>query len=188
MNLTKATLASVLLAAMLLAMQESMAQFGGGFPGGASTGGGMRGGRGSQGSIPRDQQRPAMQENIADQVEYRMDLLQEDLKLRPEQYNPWVAYADKVKALAADIARERGRTVPMTSGNALQQIDQIVNAARNRLTALEDVASVAKVLYDSLAPEQKLLADSRIAMIIPAAAGFAPAAVSEMRNRPGGAP
>jgi hypothetical protein len=53
-----------------------------------------------------------------------------------------------------------------TQTNALQHIGQSVDAAQNRLTALQDVESSAKVLYQTLTPEQKNLADMRIPTII----------------------
>lgn len=57
--------------------------------------------------------------------------------------------------------------------NALQQLDRAVDVARNRLTALEDIASAAKTLYGSLTPQQKSLADSRFTTIIPLTDGSA---------------
>ena len=56
-------------------------------------------------------------------------------------------------------------------GSLSQQIDRQVDAARNRLTALEDIAQSAKALYASLSPEQRPAADPRLAnlMTIPVA-------------------
>jgi hypothetical protein len=50
--------------------------------------------------------------------------------------------------------------------NVQQQIDRIVDAARNRLTALEDIAQAAKALYAKLAPEQQPAADPRLANLM----------------------
>ena len=54
---------------------------------------------------------------------------------------------------------------------ALQRIDQSVDAARNRLTALEDISSAAKALYGRLTPEQQSLADTRLATTLPTGFG-----------------
>jgi hypothetical protein len=55
----------------------------------------------------------------------------------------------------------------------LQRIDRAVDMARDRLTAIEDIALAAKSLYARLTPEQQQVADPRLANIIalPLAAG-----------------
>ena len=106
-----------------------------------------------------------VQESLTEQIDFRLNTLQENLNLRSDQFNAWAAYADKVKALTADITRERSRAY--ANNNALQQIDGITSSTRNRLTALEDIATSAKVLYATLAPEQKPIADARLATTIP---------------------
>lgn len=168
------------------AAPDLLAQFppgGGGFPGG-----GMRGGRHRPDGSGKDK-RPAIQENTADLVEYRLELLQEDLKLAPGQENAWIAYADKVRALTSDILRERSRAPTMDAPtNALQQMDHAVDVARDRLTALEDIATAAKVLYASLNPEQKMLADSRFATIVPLIEGSAPAGAGNRMMQQGNGP
>jgi len=170
---TKFAVIYLLAAITACAAPDLLAQFppgGGGFPGG-----GMRGGRHHPDSSGKDK-RPAIQENAADLVEYRLELLQEDLKLAPGQENAWVAYADKVRALTSDLLRERSRArTTDKQTNALQQMDHAVDVARDRLTALEDIAAAAKVLYASLNPEQKMLTDSRFTTIVPLIEGSAPA-------------
>ncbi len=131
----------------------------------------MRGGRNRPDSFAKDK-RPVIQQDTADLVEYRLAMLQEDLKLSPGQENAWLSYADKVRALVSDITKERGRG--QNAGmqmDGLQQVDHAVDVARNRLTALEDIASAAKALYGGLTPQQKSLADSRFATIIPLITG-----------------
>ena len=81
-----------------------------------------------------------------------------------EQEPLWQAYVDKVRALGNDLARERGRRP--AQANVEQQIDRIVDAARNRLTALEDIAQAAKALYAKLLPEQQPAADPRLANLM----------------------
>ena len=106
-----------------------------------------------------------MRENVSEQIEYRLNVLQEDLKLRPDQYDAWIAYTDKVKTLAADITREHSRAPGNT--NAMQQIGGITSGLRNRLVALEGITASAKALYEGLSPEQKTVADARLATTIP---------------------
>ena len=148
------------------AAPDALAQF----PGG---GGRARGGL-PRGDMQRGE-RPAAVENISELIEFRLESFQEDLKLTPNQQKLWDPYADKVKALAADIMRERARARTAQQMTAPQQIDHALDVARNRVTALEDVAASAKTLYDGLTREQKLLADSRFATIVPLIAGSAPA-------------
>ena len=79
--------------------------------------------------------------------------LHEDLKLTPLQEPLWEAYLEKVRLLGNDIARER---VQQPSGRTVaRQIDRIVETARNRLAALEDIAQAAKDLYAQLSPDQQ---------------------------------
>ncbi len=168
----------VFLAAALVALDAA--------PAAAQFGGGMRGGRGEF-SRPRPQQgpaqRPSVQEDPRSQTEFRLEMLHEDLKLSPDQEAAWKPYADKVSALAADMAREQARLKETLGLKSLQRIDQAVDVARDRLTALEDIAAAARALYSRLTPEQQSLADARLATTLPAAAGFA--GVTPARARPG---
>jgi len=111
-------------------------------------------------------------------LEVAVHELHEDLKLTAEQAPLWQAYLDKVRALGNDVARERGRRP--AQGNVQQQIDRIVDAARNRLTALEDIAQAAKALYAKLAPEQQPAADPRLANLM-----AMPLSLDAPRGRPG---
>lgn len=190
MHISRKLIAALLAGITALSAPELMAQFrgGGGFPGGGT--GGMRGGKGRD--APADgarEQRPAARENRVDQSESVMEELREDLKLAPGQQAAWQAYLDKVKAYAADMARERSREQagaqkdPPQQMDALQQLERRVDSARNRLAGLEDIALAAKALYGSLSPEQKTVADARLAKIIPAAAGATPASAPETAGR-----
>ena len=155
---------------------ESIAQFGGGAPGG-----GMRGNRGRPDSQSREQRLP-VQDNSPEQVEDRLGMLEEDLHLSPGQRAAWQAYSDKVVALATDVGRDRTRgALGASSMSSLRQIDPAVDMARNRLTALEDIAAAAKTLYGSLTPQQQSVADPRLANIVSAIAS--PAAVPDGRGR-----
>ena len=153
----------------LLVAPEALAQFqGGGFPGGGFPGGGMRGGMRGGGERMRGEQRsqPAVQRNIVDDTDDRLGMLAEDLQLTDAQMPAWQRYADRVKAYAADIARERSRTGVEPRQDVLQQIDHAVDIERDRLTALEDIASAAHVIYGELTPRQQSVADPRLAAIV----------------------
>ena len=105
-----------------------------------------------------------------EQIEYRLVLLEESLKLAPEQKNDWQNFAEKARAYAADIARERAQNaappVSVLQPTALQHVSRAVDATRNHLTALEDVESATKTLFQSLNPTQKAIADMRIPTIV----------------------
>jgi len=133
-----------------------------------------------------------MQQNAPDHGAVILHELHEDLKLTPAQEPAWQAYTDKLQALATDLARERSRaqSSAQTSAqlNALQQIDRTLDTVRNRLTGLEDIAAAAKSLYEMLTPEQRSVADSRLAKIIPNSATerplYPPEQMGRQRNLP----
>ena len=179
MKLASAVLVVAIIASTSLSIPDASAQFGGmGGPFGGARGGRMdRGGRGgeSQG-INRESrnERPVVtpDSNSFEQIDYRLSLLQEDIKLTAEQSAAWQSFASKARAYAGDLARERTRgavAVPANlppPANGLQHISQAVDGARNRLAALEEVETSAKALYQTLTPSQKTLADLRIPAII----------------------
>jgi periplasmic protein CpxP/Spy len=138
--------------------------------------GGGAGRRGNRGKPSEEQGKGGAQEPQADMLEVTLHEFQEDLKLSPAQEPAWESYLDKVRALATDIARERSRARSAAQENVLQRIDRAVDAARDRLTALEDIAQSAKALYAGLSADQQRIADPRLAniMSIPLAAGASP--------------
>ena len=151
---------------LLLAMNEAGAQFGGGFPGG---GAGRRGGaRGGTGDSDKAAQRPAPPEMRADLFQTTLEELRIDLKLDAAQQSAWNSYTGKLAALMSDLIRERNRSLPGVTAapqDAPQQLDKMVMTAQNRATAIEDVAAAAKALYAMLSPEQKSIADGRLANV-----------------------
>ena len=164
MRRTKARLALIAVV-LVLAANEASAQLGGGFPGGgAGRRGGMRGGAGDADKS----QRPAQEETRADTLQITLEELRIDLKLDNAQQAAWNSYADKLAALLSDAARERRRSMPgvtTAAASAPQQLDRMTMAAQNRATAIEDVATAAKALYALLSPEQKSVADARLANV-----------------------
>jgi hypothetical protein len=150
-----------------VAATQALAQLGGG------AGGGRRGNRGKS---PDEQGKGGAPEPQVDMLEVTLHEFHEDLKLSAAQEPAWESYSDKVRALAGDIARERSRGRAAVQGSLLQRVDLAVDGARNRLTALEDIAQAAKALYGGLSAEQQRVADPRLAniMSIPLTAGTSP--------------
>ena len=168
MKIFRGLISGLLAAAVAFTAPELLAQF----PGGKSgSSGRMRGGA-PPGGIQAP--RPSADSNIVELVEFRLNLLEEDLRLKANQQKSWDPYAERVRALAADIARERTPSQSIAPPTAMQQVNRAVDIARNRLTALEDIGAATQALYDGLSPEQKMLADSRFPTIIPLIAGNAP--------------
>jgi len=107
-------------------------------------------------------------------IEVTLHEFYEDLKLSAGQEGAWDAYVKGIRALMNDIVRERVQREKAQIG-VLQRVDRVVDMARDRLTAVEDIAISAKALYARLTPEQQQVADPRLAniMAIPLAAGAA---------------
>ena len=124
-------------------------------------------GRGGVDRPAKVQEKP---ENSVDQLALILAELREDLKLTADQQAAWDAYARNVEALASDVARERNRTKEVMQMKVLQRLDHAVDVARDRLTAVEDIAAAAKKLYAGLTPEQQSTADPRLATAMAAAA------------------
>jgi hypothetical protein len=164
------------LCSVFLVISDVSAQFGGGgggFGGGRSGGKSGRGGdsQGGNNSSRSERQVAQPETNSYEQIEYRLALFEEDLKLKPEQNDKWQSFAKMTLAYAGDLARERARSMRSTSSgdaptNALQHVRETVDAAQNRLAALQDVESSTRAFYQTLTSEQKTLADSRIPTII----------------------
>lgn len=157
----RGTRATLIAFGLLFAASEAAAQLGGGIPGGGRRGG-MRGSSGAS------EKRPAQQETRVDLFQATLEELRIDLKLDAAQQAAWNTYAGRLAELLADVARERSRAQPGVSATpeaAPQQLDKLVMSAQNRATALEDIASAAKALYVTLSPEQKAIADGRLAHV-----------------------
>jgi len=162
--------ASRLLAALLLivAASDAAAQFGG------SRRGTMGSDRNMRDTSQNRETRPA--QDIVDglsyeTIEYRLTLLTEALRPMPAQAQLMDTFAAKVRAYAADVARQRVARMPPTNAAALQpgaekHLAQAVDDARNRLAALEDIETAARALLSALTPEQRAIADLRIPTIV----------------------
>jgi hypothetical protein len=124
-------------------------------------------------------ERPRAGEQV-DMLETTLHEFHEDLKLAAAQEAAWTAYVDRLRALESDVVRERRQSAQMA---VLQRIDRVVDVARDRLTAVEDIAVAAKALYARLTPEQQEIADPRLANLITAPLGLPAAAGGERPSR-----
>ena len=169
------------------------AQYPGGGGGGGGSPGGPGGSRGGMGGGPRpDAMRgppPAEAPLSAGAlVQTQLDQLEDDLKLTPAQRGAWTAYADKVQKLADATARSRfdARTSAPGPSSALPQLDQIAGGMRSRTTAVEEIVDLARALYAALTPEQKAIADPRLALPVSLlVTGMAPAGMMDGAARGG---
>lgn len=124
--------------------------------------------RGRGGMGPGAGQGKAGKSEPTPMLEVTLHELQEDLKLVPEQQPLFDAYAEALRGLANDVARERQRqnAAKAVSATLVERIDRNVDALRNRLTAVEDIAQAAKTLYARLNPDQQRAADPRLATLM----------------------
>ena len=89
-----------------------------------------------------------------------------DLKLTADQQKAWNAYADGIRALQRDIARDRAPRASDAQLDLAKRLDRAADVARDRLTAVEDIVDSAKGLLKTLTPEQRTMADPRLASLI----------------------
>lgn len=164
------SLAALLCVACLLSTSSASAQLGSGGMGGKQRGGMSDRNRADSQKSNQDNRNDRTAEASFEQIEYRLVLLEESLKLALEQKSDWQQFSEKARAYATDIARERAQNaVPSASvlqPTALQHVSRAVDATRNHLTALEEVESATKTLFQSLNPTQRAIADMRIPTIV----------------------
>ncbi len=89
-----------------------------------------------------------------------------DLKLTAGQQKAWDAYADGIRGLQKDIARDRAPRASDAQLDLAKRLDRAADVARDRLTAVEDIVDSAKGLLKTLTPEQRTMADPRLANLI----------------------
>jgi LTXXQ motif family protein len=130
----------------------------GGSAGRPGTAAGPKGG----GQPPRATDERAAGPNLVELVTLRMSQLEEDLQLQPAQMPAWIAFRERVQRLLDD--RRRSPRTVATEATAPQRLDAIADAARNRLAAVEDVVDAGKAVYALLTPEQRTVADRRLAL------------------------
>ena len=93
--------------------------------------------------------------------------LRDELQLSKAQQTSFDAYIEKLLSLAGDVQRSQFtmRSPPNADSRGPQQFDRLVDIARNRLAAVEEIAEAGGALYAQLSPEQKLVADRRLVTI-----------------------
>ena len=96
----------------------------------------------------------------------------EDLKLTAEQQPAWERYARAVESLQQDVVRERARAKMLDGMDLTQRLGHMVDVARDRYAATEDIAAAAKALYAALTPEQQPLANPSLAGIAEMVSGI----------------
>ena len=154
--------------------QNSFAQFGGRGGFGGIFGGTPRGGRANPQNSTSNVPRPIP--DSYEQTEHRLAVMEVGLHLTSQQREPWQAFADKVRAYASDLSRERARAaIPPSEGtpiSGLQHIDLITDGARIRLNELDDIRTAAGALYATLSADQKKIADARMVTLITPPSGL----------------
>jgi len=74
-----------------------------------------------------------------------------------------------------------------TDASAIQQLEQLAESERKRLTAIDEIADAGKAFYATLTAEQKLIADRKLVLPIrPLATGVVLPRAGEWGNRGGG--
>jgi hypothetical protein len=182
-NARRITGGTLILLTAVFCTSDLLAQF----PGGTRS---DNRGRGDSGRGTVQAPRPPNSGDTVELIEFRLGMLEEDLKLSPAQLKAWEPYAERVRDIAEDISRERVPAQSLAQPTAMQQMNRAVDRVRNRLTALEDVATSAKALYEILGPEQKMLVDARFPTIVPLIAGVpqsVPSAPADRSGQPSGA-
>jgi hypothetical protein len=160
-------------AARRLAVAVVLVLFGtGAFAQGTGPGGGTRGGSPGGGggwmSAPRAAVAPTPSSPM---IQVQLDQLEDDLRLSKEQQPAWNDYAAKVAALMDDVRRAR-EPARAPAGTATEQLDLVAATARKRIAAIDEIAESGRVLYALLTPEQKAIADRRLARLIAPALGL----------------
>jgi hypothetical protein len=170
--MTKFWRAMALLAGIVMATAASAQYPGGrGGPGGPT---GARGGAGERAGEPPAGMRGAPSAvvplNLGAFVEVQLDQLEDELKLTPTQSAAWIAYAERIGKFADDIVRSQfeARAARATSVTAAapEQLGLIADGMRNRLKAIDEIVALGTALYATLTPEQRVVADRRLAQTV----------------------
>lgn len=147
------------------------AQYPGGRGGPAGPSGG-RGGAGERAGEPpagtRSMPSADAPLNLGAFVQIQLDQLEDELKLAPAQRGAWTAYAERVGRFADDVARSRleARVARTPQGSAPEQLGQIADRMRNRLLAVDEIVALGTAFYATLTPEQRAIADLRLAQTV----------------------
>lgn len=115
-------------------------------------GGGMAGPGGGRGH--------AFDPAAADQ---RLAALKSALQITEAQESAWNAYATTVKQQAADMQAFRASVAGKAPSTVPERLDMRSQLMKKRAEGFEKAAAATKDLYAALTPEQKALADQRLA-------------------------
>ena len=123
---------------------------------------------GPPGRAPGGHAETSMPQGAAADLQMNIARLRDDLKLTKAQQILFDAYVDKITTLGDDIQRSQV-TLRSTKNVELaspQQFGQMIDLARNRLTAVEEIAEAGTILFESLSSEQKAIANGRLAALV----------------------
>lgn len=191
MNRARFATGTLLVVAALLAAGGASAQIGGGGGGGAPRGTSPGSTGPDTSHLPRPKPlntpEPVAPMTVQAAVQFRLELLEEDLRIRPEQQKAWLNYRDRVLRLAED-AQRSARTALTGDMSAPQRLERLGDIARDRLTAIEDIVDAGKQLYAVLAPGQQGVADRRLAVPVMALVGVEPNSAAARTGAPAKAP
>jgi hypothetical protein len=131
-------------------------------------GGGPGGMGGPPSRAPDGAAETSMAKAAAAELQMNITRLRDDLKLTKAQQVLFDKYVERITTLGDDIQRSQV-TLRSTKNVELasdQQFGQMIDLARNRLTAIEDIAEAGTILFESLSAEQKTIASSRLAALV----------------------
>ncbi len=171
--------ARIAMLAGLIATSAAMAQGGG--PGARPTGLDAKGTGMGSGVMRDDACGPGP--TIAELVGIRLSQLEEDLLLASAQRPAWSVYRSAVLRMLDD--QRRGIRTAAATVTAPQRLDALADLARNRLTAAEEIVDSGKALYAVLSPEQRVIADRRLALPLATLTGQDAGADLRPRAMPG---
>lgn len=155
-------LVSIGVSASLL-MAPAQAQYGGGMGGGHAR-------RAAPASTCDTPAPPALQGLTAEQLDDRLEVLQQDLKLTAAQQHDWQAFAVAVRALGADPDRAVSQQHDLPPGGfplqGMTHIRQAVQAARSRLAGLLQIEEATQSLFNTLNDNQRVVLEMGVPNVV----------------------
>ncbi len=94
----------------------------------------------------------------------RIAYLKSELKIAPAQESAWTTFADQAKQRSEAMLALRTAAQGNTQATAPERLELRSQMMKKRLEQMEKSAAAFKELYAVLTPEQKALADQRVAM------------------------
>lgn len=94
-------------------------------------------------------------------VDGRLAALKTELSITANQESTWQAFAGKAKAQVETMQAQRAAVKPEQT--APERLAQRASIAKQRATNIETMSAAMKDLYEALTPEQKAIADQRLA-------------------------